>query len=533
MLSLNSSDTLSYMELMNILKITNTGRFNYHLKILNELIEKRKDGKYCLTEKGRQAIAFLENHPQAAKFSHSLTKSRIKVSKKFVFASILVMLICLGFLLSVSFVKSFYEPKVEWEQFLLGVSGNSVIQTVDGGYLALGTNASVKENSDTESVFVNQKPILVKTDFSGNVLWTKTYPAEDGRLELSSIIQTSDGGYALGGIQVIEDDFSNQEDKICLIKIDSQGNIQWSRLLTAHNTSHSDVVGLSLESLIQTGNQGYALVAGYVHTMYISETWFVKTDTSGNLELNKTIAPATIGHPLSLTQTDDGYVILGSVSGRGGSGGKVSVTKIDPEGNIQWYMLHGENSANPKGTSGTATNDSGYIVAGYTYAGLYGWIIKMDNQGNMVWNTSYSYSQYPSTIQTISQANDGGYIFVGSATKATEFGVFDPDTQIFTWIAKIDSLGNIQKETAIEMGNYFTNPDSVIQTNDNGYAFVGTWNQTGQASNTQRFWFIKTADFTLIPTSTWTLISVLAIATTAAVEIALIAKFFPKKQTTH
>ncbi len=42
---------LSYMELMNLSKITNTGKLNYHLKVLGELIQKTADDKYSLTDR--------------------------------------------------------------------------------------------------------------------------------------------------------------------------------------------------------------------------------------------------------------------------------------------------------------------------------------------------------------------------------------------------------------------------------------------------------------------------------------------------
>ena len=43
---LNEKAPLTYVELMDLAKVTNTGRFNYHLKILGELIEKQGDGRY-------------------------------------------------------------------------------------------------------------------------------------------------------------------------------------------------------------------------------------------------------------------------------------------------------------------------------------------------------------------------------------------------------------------------------------------------------------------------------------------------------
>ena len=135
------------------------------------------------------------------------------------------------------------------------------------------------------------------------------------------------------------------------------------------------------------------MVVGYVHTMYVQETWFVKTDVNGYPELNKTIASGVIGYPLSIVQKDDGYVILGSASGRGGSGGTVTVTKIDSEGNLQWWQQNGENDANPYATSSVTTSDGCYVLVGYVNAGRNGWIIKTDALGNMMWNMTYSYAQ--------------------------------------------------------------------------------------------------------------------------------------------
>lgn len=143
--------------------------------------------------------------------------------------------------------------QLQWQQFLPGISGTSVIQTSDGGYLALGVNASIQENDYGEGVFTNQEPILIKTDSSGNMIWTKTYHVEDGRLELSKIIETSDGGYALGGVRVIENVYLNAENKISLMKLDSHGNVQWSKLFAGYNDTHSDAVGpTSIKGLIQT-----------------------------------------------------------------------------------------------------------------------------------------------------------------------------------------------------------------------------------------------------------------------------------------
>lgn len=62
-LQLSQNDPLAYVDLMNTLEITNTGRLNYHLKILGDLLEKDENGKYRLTEKGALASQLLRRFP--------------------------------------------------------------------------------------------------------------------------------------------------------------------------------------------------------------------------------------------------------------------------------------------------------------------------------------------------------------------------------------------------------------------------------------------------------------------------------------
>src|SRR5208283_2089992 len=61
---LNDKGPLPYVELMGLAKVTNTGRFNYHLKVLGGLIEKLGDGRYSLTERGRLAVQLLDEFPE-------------------------------------------------------------------------------------------------------------------------------------------------------------------------------------------------------------------------------------------------------------------------------------------------------------------------------------------------------------------------------------------------------------------------------------------------------------------------------------
>lgn len=63
-MALSERGSMSYVDLMNLVEATNTGKFNYHLKILGDLIAKNQNGKYVLTEKGQLTVQFLQKFPQ-------------------------------------------------------------------------------------------------------------------------------------------------------------------------------------------------------------------------------------------------------------------------------------------------------------------------------------------------------------------------------------------------------------------------------------------------------------------------------------
>lgn len=536
--------SLTYVELMNRAKITNTGRFNYHLKVLADLIEKTDDGLYRLTDRGHLALQLLDKFPEktaqdiqpAAKLNppQNKVKPRIKIPKKPLIASILVLLIGIAGLFAVSAFQTANETlQIEWQQYLPGISGSSVIQTSDGGYLAVGQNASI--DADSSPTFTNYTSLIVKTDSQGNPAWTRDYSIEGTDTRLNLAVQTSDGNYVLAGTNAVktvyltdnaDPQFGIATQQFCLIKTDSQGNILWNNTYVQAKQSLGDleayVNGYSIQGIVQTSDGGYALVGSYTFSPPSNQyLWLVKTDASGNLQWGKTFS--TGSYASAILQTDDqGYVIIGTETSHGPSPSTYELIKTDANGNVQWYKTYGGTNDfyNAESSSGLATDD-GYVIVGSASPegrAPTGWIVKTDTEGNMLWNKTYAYSNLPSTIQSISKADDKNLMFIGTATKQTNYGEFDPNSRTYTWIAQIDGLGSIQGQHAIDMGNSFTNPASIVQTTDGGHVFVGVWNQAFQASADQRFWIAKVGDFQSTPSFYWFIISVAIVIAVISIE---------------
>ena len=84
--------------------------------------------------------------------------------------------------------------------------------------------------------------------------------------------------------------------------------------------------------------------------------------------------------------TDGGYAVAGDTSSKGAGEGDFWVIKLDEQGEEVWDRTYG-GSGDDEAFSLIRTTDGGYAVAGDTYSkgagGADFWVIKLDEQGNL------------------------------------------------------------------------------------------------------------------------------------------------------
>lgn len=162
---------------------------------------------------------------------------------------------------------------MQWNQVYGGTrddDAHSVIQTSDGGYAIAGETNSFGAGGNNAW--------LVKTDSSGNMQWNETYGGA-GSDEAYSVVKTSDEGYAIAGGTT---SFGATKGDFWLVKTDASGILQW-------NETYGGVGGSTAQSITQTNDGGFAL-AGYVDSSGTAGTgkidfYLVKTNPDGSVAI--------------------------------------------------------------------------------------------------------------------------------------------------------------------------------------------------------------------------------------------------------
>jgi hypothetical protein len=345
--------------------------------------------------------------------------------------------------LSPHFCKAIGGPENDW--------GSSLIQTSDGGYTITGFTFSF--GAGEADVYV------VKLDAHGNLQWTKTIGGPDIDVG-ASLIQTSDGGYAIAGST---ESFGAGSGDVYVVKLDANGNLQWTKTIGGKNADGGN-------SLIQTSDGGYA-IAGFTQSFGAGEkdVYVVKLDAHGNLQWTKTIGGKNADGGNSLIQTSDGgYAITGSTRSFGAGEADVYVVKLDANGNLQWTKTIG-GPASEAGFSLIQTSDGGYAIAGKTESFGAGetdvYVVKLDANGNLQWTKTIG-GKSDDWGSSLIQSSDGGYAIAGD-TKSFGAGKWD------VYLVKLNANGNLQWAKTTGTKNEYFSKSSLIQTSDGGYAITG------------------------------------------------------------
>jgi hypothetical protein len=451
----------------------------------------------------------------------------------------LLLFLILNFQFSIFNSLSAQNPLAKMWDFRFGGYGmddlTSFQETKDGGYILGGVSFSGANGNKSQSTWGQDDYWIVKLDSVGNKQWDKDFGGT-GEEYLSSVWQTNDGGYILGGKS--RSGISGNKTQACwgdwdywIVKIDSNGNVQWDKTFGGFGVDN-------ITSLQETKDKGYIL-NGYSNSGIggdktqanwgIWDYWIVKTDSLGNKQWDKDFGGTDADVSNSIIQTSDGGYILGGISSSNISGDKTQntwgssdfwIVKIDSAGSVEWDKDFGGTSADDL-NSIQQTIDGGFILGGVSMSGIGGnktqptwgvwdyWIVKTDSLGINQWDNDFGGSDMEDFVGNIIQTLDRGYLICGLSESQISGDKSENNLgQGQAWIVKTDSNGIFKWDKTI-----FTIPEIkvfpyALQTKGGcytvaagsragigGYKTQANWDITNSSYD---FWIVKFCDSTIV-----------------------------------
>ena len=327
----------------------------------------------------------------------------------------------------------------------------TIIQTTDGGYAVAGYTRSFDED-DGDFFVLTMTP-------DGILAWARGFGGTTKNDRAYSIVQAADGGYAVVGRT---QSFGAGLDDFLVLRLTPGGAISWDRVIGGPGYDYG-------YSVVQAADGGY-VIAGATSSFGAGayDCLVLGLATDGSLARARTFGGTSDDGAWSMIRTaDGGYAVAGYTNSFGAGSSDLLVLKLSSDGGLQWAKTFGGTGPEFAYSIVQAT-DGGFAVAGFTSSfGAGGWdflVIKLDPDGSLQWartfggaNWDYGYS--------VAQTTDGGYAVAG-ATLSFGAGQYD------CLVIKLAPDGSQQwARTFGETGN--DEGHSISRTTDGGCVVAG------------------------------------------------------------
>lgn len=289
------------------------------------------------------------------------------------------------------------------------------------------------------------KVFLLKTDTDGNVLLWREYPRNDVAIfHGQDVIEISGHGYILA----INAAFTNGNSRSIIIRTDTLGNILNEKIYGVGSREAPWVIRKTLKgSFMISGSTSKP--TGF--TPYWCQSWLMEVDSMGEMVQQWLDSDVTNLRPLGMQQTaDSGWILVRqhlAYDEDDYQAFNASILKLDKHFNKEWNIDTGDASPEAGMYDVEVLPDGKYIVCGTTpisghdSAYRFGWIMKIDTSGSILWDKKYIAQERFGThsfLNDIDILPNGDLLACGEMQYTFDLGL-RPAQQ--GWILRTDSNG--------------------------------------------------------------------------------------------
>jgi gliding motility-associated-like protein len=399
------------------------------------------------------------------------------------------------------------QPTVEWDK-TYGGSGyetlDDALKTEDEGFLLIGSTGSAVSGEVSEAGKA-QDFWVVRIDSTGKKMWDKRLSSGDNDFNdvCLAAIQNTEGYLLVGekntGVNIFSDNPVDGHRDIWIVQIRPDGSKIWEKSYGADGEDQAF-------SIVKLPDGDY-IIGGHTDSKPdgINKTseakgrrdiWLIRIKPNGDVVWEKSYGGNGQDEYPYLTVAQDGNVVFtaGTTSSESGDkrskskGGKdFWVVKIAPaNGNILWEKDFGGNDLEePRNI--LELRDGSIVVCGNSESGVFGdktaknygqadyWILKLDQDGNKLWDKSFGGSGVDRAINL--DQNKTGYFLVCGQSESNPSGTKEDSAKgsIDFWILYLKDNGDLVWEKNI--GGYLRDPVfKMVKFKDGAYLVCGLSN---------------------------------------------------------
>jgi hypothetical protein len=374
------------------------------------------------------------------------------------------------------------QPSITFQRCTGGTDGDQsvyVTRTHDNGFIVAAVASSV--DGDVINSHGNDEAYIIRFDSANNLMWKKSYGGSSDD-NATYIMETSDHGFIFVGFSSSSDGdvtINYGDDDIWIVKIDSAGNILWQK---SYGGSGSD----NAFSIIQNTNGDFLVLGMKSDPIGYWDYWLLNINSSGNLNWQKTYGGSDDDAAYQVIQTlDGGYMLAGFTYSNDGNvttnhgEEDVWLVKTDSTGNLQWQKTYGGSyeeyldnvmqlSNGDYVFAASASSDDGDVQS--SILGPDFWVVKTDPSGNIISEKCFGGTGWDEPYRMI-HTSDNGFIVTG-VSGSNDVDVSDNNGDWDAWTLKLDS--NLNKVWEINAGG--TDEDlayGVCELSPNEYVVTG------------------------------------------------------------
>jgi hypothetical protein len=338
------------------------------------------------------------------------------------------------------------QPDLLWTRTFEGpghASCSGMVLTPDGGSLLAGT--IVLQD------FARTDFWLVKTNSSGDTLWTRLYGEPLGWDECGAIGTTSDGNFILAGWA--QPDTTLWQCYSWFLKVNQQGDIIWSRRYSAGGPVY-------YQQILETTDGGFLVTS--------SGFRILKLSADGDSLWSRWYSIGNSGASESVTarQTDDGGYLVAATGHPTGSSSTVRLLKLSAQGDSLWGRDFAQ-GFNTECGGMQLTADGGCLISGRcnspeaNYPDF--WLMRVSAEGDSLWSRFYDPGHMQTRCTTLEPTADGGFVLCGTL-----------DNVVTLWLVKIDADGDSLWSRTVQEAQHISGRLVLHELTDGEFSLAAT-----------------------------------------------------------